>query len=219
LILQADALVTTAGVLQLTKIDGGKPTDLSIGRALFPAPVHIWDKNTNKVASFKTSFSFIIDAVDTTKTADGLAFFLAPVGTLPQKPGGLLGLFPDEKKEYSNNIVAVEFDTFCNTDWDPTNTHIGINVNGIKSEATKSWNLENNKVADVEISYDALTEYLTATLVYRESGAKYEVKSVVHLNEVLPSFVMVGFSAASGMSAAYTESHDVLSWSFESNFA
>lgn len=152
--------------------------------------------------------------------AYGLAFFLAAVDTKPQASGGLLGLFPDEETRYSNKVVAVEFDTYYNKDWDPVNTHIGINVNGIKSEKTTPWNLANGEVANVVISYKASTKTLTATLVYPNSTDDQNSHIVSHtfdLTSALPEFVRVGFSAASGLSADYNESHDILSWFFESN--
>ncbi|MQK22378.1 hypothetical protein EI013_28840, partial [Escherichia coli] len=74
LILQGDALVTSTGKLQLTMVENDKPVSNSIGRALYDTPIHIWDKSSGNVASFATFFSFVINAPNKTKTAEGLAF-------------------------------------------------------------------------------------------------------------------------------------------------
>nr|4WV8_A Chain A, Seed lectin [Vatairea macrocarpa]4WV8_B Chain B, Seed lectin [Vatairea macrocarpa]4WV8_C Chain C, Seed lectin [Vatairea macrocarpa]4WV8_D Chain D, Seed lectin [Vatairea macrocarpa] len=213
IILQGDALVTSKGKLQLTKVKDGKPVDHSLGRALYAAPIHIWDDSTDRVASFATSFSFVVEAPDESKTADGIAFFLAPPDTQPQKDGGFLGLFNDSNK--SIQTVAVEFDTFSNT-WDPSARHIGINVNSIESMKYVKWGWENGKVANVYISYEASTKTLTASLTYPSNATSYIVSANVDLKSALPEWVRVGFSATSGLSRDHVETHDVLDWSFTS---
>nr|AFK42844.1 unknown [Lotus japonicus] len=208
LVFQGDSSVSSTGRLQLTVVKDGRPIS-STGRALYAAPVHIWDNKTGNVASFVTSFSFIINAPNT--TADGLAFFLAPVDTQLQNSGGFLGLYPNQDESKSYQVVAVEFDTFLNS-WDSTTPHIGIDVNSIKSLIVGSWDFQNGQVANVVISYQASTKQLTASLVY-PSGLARIISAMADLKSVLPEFVRVGFSASSG---AFVESHDVLSWSFQS---
>ena len=47
LILQGDALITSTGKLQLTEVDErGRPASSSLGRALYSAPIQIWDSST-----------------------------------------------------------------------------------------------------------------------------------------------------------------------------
>ncbi|MED6158133.1 hypothetical protein PIB30_029930 [Stylosanthes scabra] len=142
IILQRDAVVTSEGKLQLTTVENEKPTYRSVGRALYSAPIRLYDSSTNKVASFVTSFEFVIYAPNKTTTAEGLAFFLAhPDTTAPNTLGGYLGLFSNENYNKSNQVVAVEFDTFINS-WDPINRHIGVDVNSIKSRRTKQHKLK-----------------------------------------------------------------------------
>lgn len=219
LILQGDALVRSNGKLELTRVDSGNPISGSLGRALYSAPVRIYDSTTGDVASFTTSFSFIIKAPRRPDSADGLAFFLAPVDTQPRKPGGFLGLFNNKNFNKSNQIVAVEIDTFINDEFDPQGRHIGIDVNSINSVKTTIFALANGQVADVDISYQASTKILTASLVYPSRELSYIVSSVVDLKDVLPEFVRVGFSATTGLSEGFVESHDILSWSFESKLS
>ncbi|KAK7255848.1 hypothetical protein RIF29_29271 [Crotalaria pallida] len=229
LIFQGDASVLSSGALQLTKVENGLPTENSVGRVLYTTPLKIWD--SKKVASFTTSFSFLINSPDPSNPADGLAFFLAspdfPSG--PTQPGAFLGLFNDENSRSSNQIVAVEFDTFTGADneWDPSFRHIGIDVNSIVSVKTEAWDWRNAEVADVNITYLAQTKVLTATLTYPpidrlskrkpnpSKQASFTVNASVDLKATLPEFVRVGISAATGGIVA---THNVIQWSFRSTF-
>ncbi|MED6109333.1 hypothetical protein PIB30_032555 [Stylosanthes scabra] len=218
IILQRDALITFEGKLQLTKVENGKPIYRSVGRALYSAPIRLYDSTTNKVASFATSFDFVIDAPNTTTTADGFAFFLAHPNTTARGGGGYLGLFRNRNYDKSNQVVAVEFDTFEN-DWDPNNRHIGFNVNSIRSTKTASWGFVNGQTANAVISYDGSTGMLVARVVYASTETGYILTSKVDLKSALPEWVRIGFSAATG--ATYptsVETHDVTSWSFASTF-
>lgn len=48
LILQGDAIVRSTGKLELTRVDSGNPVSNSLGRALYSAPVRIYDSSTGK---------------------------------------------------------------------------------------------------------------------------------------------------------------------------
>ncbi|MED6109335.1 hypothetical protein PIB30_032557 [Stylosanthes scabra] len=220
IILQNDSLITSEGKLQLTKVENGKPIWRSVGRALYYAPIRLYDSTTNKVASFATSFDFVIDAPNTTTTADGLAFFLAhPDTTAPNVTGGgYLGLFSNPNYNKSNQVVAVEFDTHENI-WDPNNRHMGLDVNSIRSTKTASWGLVNGQTANVVISYDGSTGLLVAYAVYASTETGYILTSKVDLKSALPEWVRIGISATTGATnPASIETHDVTSWSFASTF-
>ncbi|MED6112339.1 hypothetical protein PIB30_060774 [Stylosanthes scabra] len=223
LILQGDASVSSEGKLRLTKVDEhGEPVYQSVGRALYIAPVHIWNSETGNVACFFTCFSFAIHAPDVKKTADGLAFFLSPPNDKPKEGGGYLGLFNSGGK--NGQVVAVEFDTFINKDRDIDDRnylHIGLNFMSIKSRQAVPWGFENDNEAYVYISYDPSAENaLEATLVYPSSEKSYSMSvKDVDLRDALPEWVRVGFSAATGKSdPAYVETHDVNFWFFASGF-
>ncbi|TKY53515.1 Lectin protein [Spatholobus suberectus] len=221
LILQGDALVTSSGKLQLTSVDKkGTPGWFSTGRALYAAPIHIWDSKTGNVASFASLFSFNISAPDIKAAADGLAFFLAPVNSQQESGAGLLGLFRSASYNESYQTVAVEFDTYWNILYnDPPNTHIGIDVNSIKSIKTTRWDLANGQVAKVLVTYDSSTKLLVASLVYPSKRTSCILSDVVDLRRVLPEWVRIGFSAATGLLPGFTETHDVLTWSFASKLS
>jgi len=208
LILQGVAY-TTNGKLTLTKAERS-----NLGRALYSAPIKIWDSETGNVADFTTSFTFVIDAPRSVNIADGFTFFIAPVDSKPQTEGGYLGVFNSKDYEKTTQTVAVEFDTFYNSAWDPSNgnRHIGINVNSIKSISTVPWILQNRAQANVVIKFDAATNVLDVKLTYPNS-ISYGLSAVVPLKDVVPEWVRIGFSATTGAEYA---AHEVLSWSFHS---
>nr|ACB87491.1 lectin I [Bauhinia variegata] len=208
----------TPGALRLTRIaKDGFPMKSNAGQASYSHPVFLWD-STGHVASFYTSFSFIVRNCDVPKiTADGFAFFLAPVDSSVKGFGGCLGLFTygtaaDPSK---NQVVAVEFDTWPNTQWsDLSYRHIGIDVNSIVSVATRRWENDDaygNKIGTAHITYDATSKIITVLLTY-DNGRHYQLSHVVDLPKILPKWVRIGFSAATG----YNETQYILSWSFTS---
>nr|CAH60172.1 lectin precursor [Phaseolus oligospermus] len=220
LILQGDASISSSAQLRLTKVKGnGIPAVASLGRAFYSTPIQIWDKTTGNVASFATAFTFNIDASSRSNSADGLAFALVPVGSQPKTKGGYLGLFDNATCDSTAQTVAVEFDTFINPDWDPEKNHIGIDVNCIKSIKTASWDLVNGENAEVLITYDSSTKLLVASLVYPSRSTSYIVSETVDLKSALPEWVSIGFSATTGLSDKYLETHDVLNWSFASKLS
>nr|3UJO_A Chain A, Legume lectin [Lablab purpureus]3UJO_B Chain B, Legume lectin [Lablab purpureus]3UJO_C Chain C, Legume lectin [Lablab purpureus]3UJO_D Chain D, Legume lectin [Lablab purpureus]3UJQ_A Chain A, Legume lectin [Lablab purpureus]3UJQ_B Chain B, Legume lectin [Lablab purpureus]3UJQ_C Chain C, Legume lectin [Lablab purpureus]3UJQ_D Chain D, Legume lectin [Lablab purpureus]3UK9_A Chain A, Legume lectin [Lablab purpureus]3UK9_B Chain B, Legume lectin [Lablab purpureus]3UK9_C Chain C, L len=219
LILQRDATVSS-GKLRITKAaENGVPTAGSLGRAFYSTPIQIWDNTTGTVASWATSFTFNLQAPNAASPADGLAFALVPVGSQPKDKGGFLGLFDSKNYASSNQTVAVEFDTFYNGGWDPTERHIGIDVNSIKSIKTTSWDFANGENAEVLITYDSSTNLLVASLVHPSQKTSFIVSERVDLTSVLPEWVSVGFSATTGLSKGYVETNEVLSWSFASKLS
>ncbi|CAJ1967860.1 unnamed protein product [Sphenostylis stenocarpa] len=215
LILQRDANISS-GTLRLTNVNAaGVPTAFSIGRAFHTTPIQVWDRSTGAVASWATSFTINIYAPDKSKTADGVAFALVPVGSPPRTWGGYLGLFDNSNYNSSLQTLAVEFDTYTNG-WDPQNPHIGIDVNSIKSIKTASWGLANGENARILITYDGNTHLLVASLIHPSRRTSYILSEKVDVTRELPEWVSVGFSATTGQSDDFTETHDVLSWSFAS---
>ncbi|KAL4620477.1 hypothetical protein ACB092_06G157000 [Castanea dentata] len=134
--LEGDAYPDLEG-LQLTKDLANSLLNYSVGRALYYELVHLWDKITGWLTNFTTHFFFIIAGVDGHVSANGLAFFIAPIGSdIPNNSAGeYLGLFSNESalNAIEKKNVAVEFDTYLNP-WDPSNNHVGINVNSIVSD-------------------------------------------------------------------------------------
>jgi Legume lectin domain len=97
---------------------------------------------TGEITNFTTQFSFLIQNFTPSYIGDGLSFFIStypsqiPVG---DADGSCLGLFncSTSTDPSANQIIAVEFDAYLNlgidpNSTDPTDCHIGIDVNMIK---------------------------------------------------------------------------------------
>nr|KJB44034.1 hypothetical protein B456_007G231200 [Gossypium raimondii] len=194
-----------------------------VGWATYAEKVPIWDSRTGRLTDFSTRFSFDI-SIQSSDYGHGLVFFLAPVGSQipPNSAGGFLGLFNTTTSDSSQNqIVLVEFDTFENPEWDPTGigSHVGINENSISSANYTRWNasFHSEDTADVVINYNATTKNLSVSWSYQKTNNPRENSSLsyqIDLMTVLPEWVMVGFSAATGQ---YVERHTLQNWEFGSS--
>ncbi|KAI8540903.1 hypothetical protein RHMOL_Rhmol08G0021500 [Rhododendron molle] len=224
---QGDA-IAAGGVIMLTISENqqGSTRYQSIGRATYAQAIHLWDSETGNLTDFNTQFSFNINLVNLSSYGgyggDGLAFFLSPFNvTIPNNSsGGYLGLFDGSLafNHTNNQIVAVEFDTYGDT-WDPSPHHVGIDINSIVSETNVTWNtsMQNGTTANAWVNYNSTTTTLSVYLTYAENPVfqgNYTLSYVVNLTKVLPEWVSVGFSAATGASI---EIHNIVSWTFNSS--
>ncbi|KAK0608128.1 hypothetical protein LWI29_025861 [Acer saccharum] len=216
-----DASFTSNGILSLTKNQADLTRESSVGRAVYAEEMHLRDAGTGQIADFSTHFSFNISLLPGGSSGDGLAFFLSPNGSqVPEHAGGgYLGLVINSSylNQSENPIVAVEFDAFKNG-WDPSDNHVGININSIQSVTNLTWDtsMKYGSRANAWISYNSQTSNLSLFLTYLDnpvflgnSSLSYEV----NLSKVLPEWVSVGFSSATGTSV---EVHYILSWEFNS---
>nr|AAB28242.1 concanavalin A-like lectin [Canavalia virosa, seeds, Peptide, 237 aa] [Canavalia cathartica]prf//2009393A lectin [Canavalia cathartica] len=113
----------------------------------------------------------------------------------------------------ADTIVAVELDTYPNTDiGDPSYPHIGIDIKSVRSKKTAKWNMQNGKVGTAHIIYNSVGKRLSAVVSY-PNGDSATVSYDVDLDNVLPEWVRVGLSASTGL---YKETNTILSWSFTS---
>jgi hypothetical protein len=200
------------GTLSLT-INSNNNT--AAGRAVYSEQLHLYDPITGNSTDFTTNFSFKISTV-ISPGQDGLAFFLAPSGSLLPEyaSGGCLALF--SKCEIltipRKDMVAVEFDTFANA-WDETDKeHVGININSIKSDRKQdlSRSMKNGVLLDAVIRYDSKANDLSVSWSF--PGDPFVTLShQVNLTTLLPEWVSIGFAAGS---AYFFETHEILSWEF-----
>ncbi|KAL7227630.1 hypothetical protein ACSBR1_022493 [Camellia fascicularis] len=214
-------------VIQLTLILN-KPMTSSTGRATYFKPMHLWDNATGALADFNTHFSFVINTLNQTPYADGMAFFLAPVGfPIPGvQEGRGLGLVsghqifnPTFNSSSANQFVAVEFDTFCNNEWDPPKEHVGININNLISVQNVTWRcqISSGKMNQASICYNSSSRNLSVAFtdfLDENTTIMQELYHIVYLRKHLPEWITFGFSAATGTIA---ETHTLHSWSFNSN--
>ncbi|KAG6652100.1 L-type lectin-domain containing receptor kinase IX.1-like isoform X1 [Carya illinoinensis] len=200
------------------------------GRATYSQPMHLWDKESGKLADFNTSFSFIIYSEGRDSYSDGLTFFLASPDLPPPSPtdGVGIGLASREQVRDPNflaayKFVAVEFDTYRNRRWDPVEPvreHVGINVNNLTSQNSTPWYsvIKENRTYSASISYRSSTQNLSVTFtgfngVNGTVPVQQHLSSIVAFEDQLPEWVEFGFSSSTGFS---TELHVLCSWSFES---
>nr|XP_043617731.1 L-type lectin-domain containing receptor kinase IX.2-like [Erigeron canadensis] len=170
---------------------------------------------------FSTKFSFVIEASITEYYyADGLTFFLAENNSVATI-GGALGL-PIDNSSYTKlkPFVAVEFDTYWNSWWDPAelspnDRHVGINVNSLNSSVFKKWtiNITEGAHCQASVTYDSLSKNLGVSVTDIVYGV-IDLNYIIDLRDVLPEWVIFGFSAASGIQF---EKVAVSSWSFSSS--
>ncbi|QCD81951.1 Lectin [Vigna unguiculata] len=219
------------GAIQLTRRDGGSYgapiiRKHSVGRAVYIPPVRLWDKSTGKVADFETVFTFVVDSAGSQIHADGLSFFIIPFDADPSIPknssGGYLGLFTPETafNVDKNQIVAIEFDSFGN-DWDPKPVaiapHIGVDINSLESVETIDWPINavpEGLIGEASIRYDSEKKELHVAVGYgTQPPTIVQLSETIDLSGVLPEWVRIGFSGATGDSV---ETHDILSWTFGS---
>ncbi|RYQ92776.1 hypothetical protein Ahy_B09g099011 isoform C [Arachis hypogaea] len=214
---QGDATITDHHIIRLTNLDDdGNPLGNRVGRVLFSDPVHLYDHSGLR-AGFETTFVFRISKPYNTEytpgPGDGLAFFLASADTEipPESSGKFLGLFNDA----SDRIVAVEFDTFSNSDiGDPNYPHIGIDVNSIRSSKVCYWNFHDAAITTAKITYNSahkkLTVHVSTYLHSQPDTLTYDVD----LSTKLPEKVKIGISASTGQ---FSQTTEILSWIFKSN--
>jgi hypothetical protein len=211
LILQGTAHTLPSGALELT--DPNSPALSQIGRALYTTPIPIWDSATGNVASFITTFSFIIENVGTDVLSSGFVFFLAPPDTkIPENSGGhMLGVV--DSKQAINQFVGVEFDTYFAGDvGDPNYTHVGIDVNTVFSLKHTKWDRVSQALVEVTIIYDSQLQ--TLSVILKDSTGQFlTVAQVVDLRYVLPETVRIGFS---NTLTRVIQRLTIHSWSFRS---
>lgn len=211
--------------LRLTDNQIGGSIANDTGRAFFSEPIQLWDPTTNITADFTTYFEFVILFSNgrPNASAGGIAFFIASENsTSPplNSGGGWLGLFNQSNDDNpSNQMVAVEFDIFRDP-WDPSDNHVGVDVNSIVSVANRTWSntMVSGDILGARITYNGTSRRLDVTLkdpqVPNESITLNLTDISIDLKEILPPRVIVGFSASTGQSIPIQA---IRSWNFTSS--
>ncbi|CAH2042880.1 unnamed protein product [Thlaspi arvense] len=187
------------------------------GQAVYKEPLHLYDNASGEVISFTTHFSFLIYSPD--RYADGITFFLAPVGTSNFTNGSAIGL---PLKQHS--FVAVEFDTFPNYEWDSPNfsyshpTHVGINVHNMSSVKFSKWD---TNISNENVRYEAYISYGSGSRIFGVNYSNFvngstffsSIQYLIDLRDYLPERVIFGFTGATGL---HFEKNTIMSWQFNS---
>ncbi|WVZ50384.1 hypothetical protein U9M48_001642 [Paspalum notatum var. saurae] len=177
------------------------------------------------VASFSTSFTFVIKEIDNKVDNDteplgwGIAFLLSsyPSRMPLNSSSGYLGLIDqnDPAAYDAGQFVAVEFAS--------ANAYLGININSAYSSNYTKFpsGQASNGTWIATINFNNITGMLVAS--FQSSGNNDTMEPVVvsyvlpDVKKVLPPEVAVGFSAATGN--PYIELNQILAWSFNSTAA
>ncbi|XP_051138813.1 L-type lectin-domain containing receptor kinase IX.1-like [Andrographis paniculata] len=207
--------------IQVTPDERGVNQAQKYGRAIYAKPLQLWDRATGNLTGFSSNFSFVIDSRGSNNFADGLAFFMAPVGTplLPETAGGGIGYGTSKSVANSSAeiFLAVEFDTFPNSGWDPSYRHVGINIGSLRSAVAAEWpnNITHGAENNAWISYNAASMVLRVDFTsFTRNGSRIDrIEHIVDLRQHLPEHVIFGFSAATG---ALFQRNTVKSWNFSS---
>ncbi|KAI4297379.1 hypothetical protein L6164_037273 [Bauhinia variegata] len=219
---EGDAAPSVNGAIELSSAN----YQWRVGHLTYDQPIRLWDSTKGVLTDFRTRFSFTIDPKESWQYSDGIAFYMAHTGHSipPNSGGGYLGLFNTSSNENvsENRIVMVEFDTFSNFEYDPPDVdrHVGINQNSLSSSSHTKFDFEGNegKKGHVLITYNATTKYLDVYWSFTESlpellanSARLSLK--IDLMKVLPEWIKIGFSAATGINP---QRHAIHSWEFNS---
>ncbi|KAI4325393.1 hypothetical protein MLD38_030798 [Melastoma candidum] len=204
------------GALQLTPDSANSNFSLShrSGRVLLPTPFKLFDEASGIVASFNSSFLINIFRVNSSNPhGEGLTFLIAPDLVAPvDSSGQYLGLTNAATDGLaSNQVVAIEFDTFKES-FDPDNNHVGLNINSVVSNMTVSLadhGLElapnGSKFFHVWVQYDGTSKTIEVYIV--DEDAAYPTKampqspvlsSTLDISRFVAENSYFGFSASTG---------------------
>nr|GMC51609.1 lectin-domain containing receptor kinase VI.3-like [Ipomoea batatas] len=227
--LQGATVIKPSGALKLTNRSHN-----AIGHAFYPTPFPFLNSTShNKVVSFSTYFVFAIIPLGNNRGGYGFGFTLSPSMGFPGGQGDhYLGVFNSSNdSQESNHIFMVEFDTVNghNEGKDDDGNHIGININGMRSVASKpasyyvngTSNMEEIKLQSGEpiqawIDYDGVNETVKITVspIHVPKSSRPLMSEQIKLSSVLKEKMYAGFSASTGEKAS---SHYILGWSFGLN--
>ncbi|XP_068635750.1 L-type lectin-domain containing receptor kinase S.4-like [Aristolochia californica] len=217
LTLKGQARIGTNRILRLTN-----GTSRLKGYAFYPSPFRFKDgSNNNSAFSFSAAFALAIVPNYPKLGGHGLAFALAPStefkGAQPSQYLGLLNA--SDNANFSNHIVAVEFDTVQDFEFgDINDNHVGIDINGMTSNATVSAGdiyLESGNTIQAWVDYDGETKVFNVSFAMSSSKpASPNLSFPVDLSPILEDYMYVGFTASTGLLAS---SHYIMGWSFQMN--
>lgn len=188
--------------------------------------------SSSSVASFSTSFTFSI----TGRNSAGFAFMFVNSTTYSGSAGASMCLLNKTMSgRQSNHMFAVEFDTWLNPEFeDPSNNHIGVNINSMNSMQTYNLCANSNLNETVDCNYFDTGQDFTSWIDYDATKQKLEIhlangSSIVgikkpsdplltllnlDLSDVFYNDMYVGFSGSVGL---FGEVHEIKSWSFQSS--
>ncbi|KAJ6796809.1 L-type lectin-domain containing receptor kinase IV.1-like [Iris pallida] len=226
--LDGAAEIDQNGLLRLTT-----PTRQTKGHAFYPTPFYFKSPGGDAIVSFSTTFAFAIVPEEADYSGNGILFVVSHTtnftATLPNQ---YLGIFSQNtSSNTSDHVLAVELDTIYNPEiQDIDNNHVGIDVNSIRSIASrtagyydgngssssfKNLTLRSGQAMQVWVEFNGTGMRLDVTLapIGKPKPARPLLSSVIDSKVVLDP-MYVGFSSATG---SFLTSHYILGWSFKLN--
>ncbi|KAG2685875.1 hypothetical protein I3760_10G146200 [Carya illinoinensis] len=211
--------ITFDGLLELTNT-----TTFQTGHAFYPSLISLKNSSNGNAYSFSSTFVFAIipNPDHSIRGGHGIALVIAPTRGLP---GGAsaqhLGLFNSTNDgNPSNHVVTIEFDTFRNQEFgDINNNHVGIDINGLRSNISAPVEYyidDNSRVASSLDLVDGVKKQITVTLA--PINATKPENPLLSLNcdfsPIIYKNMYIGFSSANGQLVA---KHYIVGWSFRIN--
>ncbi|XP_022746298.1 L-type lectin-domain containing receptor kinase S.4-like [Durio zibethinus] len=223
-ILTGLAQIDKKGILRLTN-----DTSRLVGHAFYSSPFRFKNSTNDQAFSFSTSFALAIVPEYPKLGGHGLAFTITTSKDLKALPSQYLGILnATDIGNFSNHLVAVEFDTVQDFEFQDINdNHIGIDINSLVSNASvpasyytdgstkQNLTLKSGKAIQAWIDYDSVENVINVTVAPNSTRPRLPILSFhVDLSPFLQEFMYVGFSASTGLLAS---SHYILGWSFKIN--
>ncbi|KAA8540770.1 hypothetical protein F0562_024311 [Nyssa sinensis] len=222
LILTGDARIESS-VIQLIN-DSNR---FSHGKAFYQSPIPMKpNSNSTTISSFSTSFVFSVLPEISSSPGFGIAFVLSNTTEPPAALSGqYFGLFSNATVPTVAPLLAVEFDTGQNPDYDPDGNHVGIDLNNIESAETETAgyynstgqlipvDMRNGQNIHAWIEFDGSQFEINVTIapagMARPSRPLLTYRSPLIANYVSTN-MYVGFSASK---TQWVEARRVLAWS------
>ncbi|XVE96917.1 hypothetical protein REPUB_Repub02eG0265200 [Reevesia pubescens] len=225
LTLKGVAEIEKNGILRLTN-----DTSRLLGQAFYSSPFRFKNSTNGQAFSFSTSFALAVVPEYPKLGGHGLAFTISTSKDLKALPSQYLGILnATDIGNFSNHLVAVEFDTVLDFEFQDINdNHIGIDLNSLNSNASvpvgyytddgstkQNLTLKSGKAIQAWIDYDSVENFINVTVAPNSTRPRLPILSFhVDLSPFLHEFMYVGFSASTGLLAS---SHYILGWSFKIN--
>ncbi|XP_024391394.1 probable L-type lectin-domain containing receptor kinase S.7 [Physcomitrium patens] len=224
------AIVNTTGPPRLVLNGRGSQTGVATaGRVVYSSPVQFKDDLTRIFVSFSTNFTFTITDPGLPKPVGcgGFTFYIRGDNNSVGESGEYLGLTTEANDGLtSNRLLAVEFDTSISNipGGDPSPAHIGLDVNGVKSDSTYDLCpgtpdctvLVNRGDYLAKIAYDSSKEALSVELYLNTTNlvANWTAPKL-SLEPIFQNYMYVGFTGSNGVFCNQT--HTIYSWSFSTS--
>ncbi|MCO5561845.1 hypothetical protein L7F22_015469 [Adiantum nelumboides] len=217
------------------------PTDVqthkirNIGKMTYKGPITCRCPQYG-TASFSTSFTFKITTTqEYPNCGSGMAFFIANYTEAPEDSyGRYLGMVSPKTLD-AYRFFAVEFDTHNTSNFsDVSSSHIGINVNSLKSLAVADTSpnttipeyypslfLYNNYTFTAWIEYNSSTSLIQVWATNSSTSQRPSTPCVnltYNLSDVFSDTMFVGFSATNNEREDGMEGHTLFSWNFTTHY-